>query len=232
MPAPGREAISSRPPSRRARSSIEVSPRRRPRTPGRHGVEAGAVVGDLEHEGPVALREPHRDVLGVRVAQGVVERLLGDAQHVGVAVAGGGPALQRERDLDAVQPAQHLDVLAQDAREPVAREVGRPQLADQPAQLLERLAGERPTRATCARAAAGSRASSVSAASALSTRLNSFWLTASWRSSASRLRSATTDSSRLRSYSRALVIAIAACAASSSMSSWSAASKAGAPSLW
>ncbi len=48
----------------------------------------------------------------------------------------------------------------------------------------------------------------MAAASALSTSENSVWLTTSWSSSASRLRSESTDSSRLRSYSRAFVIAI------------------------
>ena len=80
-------------------------------------------------------------------------------------------------------------------------------------------------RSTCARAASGSRSSSVAAASAVSTTLNSFWLTTSWSSSASRLRSERIDSSRLRSYRRAFVIAIAACAASSSISSSSSSSK-------
>ena len=45
--------------------------------------------------------------------------------------------------------------------------------------------------------------------------LNSFCVTASCRSLASRERSCITESSRLRSYSRALVSAIAACAANS-----------------
>jgi hypothetical protein len=65
----------------------------------------------------------------------------------------------------------------------------------------------------------------------VSTRLNSFWLTASWSSSARRLRSDRIESSWLRSYRRAFVTAIAACAASSSISSWSAALNAAAPSF-
>ena len=62
-------------------------------------------------------------------------------------------------------------------------------------------------------ASGGSRAASTAAARACARMLNSFCVTASCRSRASRDRSCTTDSSRLRSYSRALVSAIAACAA-------------------
>ena len=116
--------------------------------------------------------------------------------------------------------AQHLDLLAERPFEPVALELGGPQPEDQRPQLVERLARELAAAARAgARAAAGSRSSWVAAASAVRTRLNSFWLTTSWSSSARRLRSERIDSSRLRSYSRALVIAIAACAASSSISS-------------
>src|SRR5690348_2994224 len=64
-------------------------------------------------------------------------------------------------------------------------------------------------------ASGGSRAASTAAARACARMLNSFCVTASCRSRASRDRSCTTDSSRLRSYSRALVSAIAACAANS-----------------
>ena len=108
--------------------------------------------------------------------------------------------------------------------QPVALEVGRAQLEDQRAQLVERLARERlQPRELRARPPPASRSSSVLGRLGGRARaLKSFWLTASCSSSASRLRSERIDSSRLRSYSRALVIAIAACAASSSMSSWSA----------
>src|SRR4051794_20767520 len=51
------------------------------------GVEADAVVGDLQHEGAVGGGEAHRDPLGARVAQGVLDRLLGDPQDLAVPLA-------------------------------------------------------------------------------------------------------------------------------------------------
>ena len=128
----------------------------------------------------------------------------------------------RARSPPACSAAQHLDVLAQRAAQAVALEVGRAQLEDQRAQLVERLARQRLQLRRPARPPRPGRARAASRPPRRSsTRPNSFWLTASCSSSASRLRSATIESSRLRSYSRALVIAIAACAASSSISSWS-----------
>ena len=53
VPAPGRESMLSVPPSARARSSIEVRPRRRERSAGLGGVEADAVVGDGDAQAPV-----------------------------------------------------------------------------------------------------------------------------------------------------------------------------------
>ena len=70
-----------------------------------------------------------------------------------------------------------------------------------------------------AAARAGSLATSTSAARVCARIENSRWDTASCSSRASLARSSSTDSSRLRSYSRALVRAIAACAANSVSSS-------------
>src|ERR1700722_8578164 len=67
----------------------------------------------------------------------------------------------------------------------------------------------------------GSRPASTAAARACARMLNSFWVTASCRSRASLDRSCMTLSSRLRSYSRALVSAMAACAANRDKISWS-----------
>ncbi len=61
----------------------------------------------------------------------------------------------------------------------------------------------------------------MAAARAFTLMPNSFCDTASCRSLASLARSSINDSSRLRSYSLALVSAIAACAAKSERSSWS-----------
>src|SRR4051812_24362502 len=108
------------------------------------GVEADAVVGDLQHEGAVGGGEAHRDPLGARVAQGVLNRLLGDPQDLAVpaAVAGADAIAEIEVDVDAVEPAQDLDVLAERAVEAVPLEVRRAQLEDQRAKLVEGLAGE------------------------------------------------------------------------------------------
>ena len=72
-------------------------------------------------------------------------------------------------------------------------------------------------RASCAAAASGSRASSEPADSAASVTPKSCWTTESWSSRASRLRSSAIVSSRLRSCRRALSMASAAWAASSTI---------------
>ena len=172
---------------------------------------------------------PRRTVIraGGGVAHGVVQRLLGDPQDLRVA-GGSSPALRPsstlELDLDRVDPPEHLDLLAQGAA-PGRRARDRPGAARGSASAARPAPRARAARS--ARAVRGlrrgrSRSSSVAADSAARLRLNSFWLTTSCSSSASRLRSDRIDSSRLRSYRRALVMAIAACAASSSISSWSA----------
>ena len=106
-------------------------------------------------------------------------------------------ARRRRARSRAAEPAQQLDVLAQRSAQAVLLEVRRAQLEDERAELVERLLRQRLQLPTWSRAAAGSRSSSVPAASALSTSPKSFWLTASWSSSASRFRSATIESSRL-----------------------------------
>src|SRR6266576_6506482 len=76
------------------------------------GVEARPVVGDLEHEPAVVAPQPHGDALGAGVAQGVVQRLLGDAQDLAVALLVPACAVvELEHDVDGVQRAQDLDVL-------------------------------------------------------------------------------------------------------------------------
>ena len=138
----------------------------------------------------------------LRVAERVLQRLLRDAQHLAVARRrrAGSSSSSVELDLALLEPPQHLDVLAQRAAEPVALEVGRAQLEDQRAQLLERLLRERPQLRDLARAPPPGRARAASPPPRRSrTSPNSFWLTASCSSSASRLRSARIESSRLRS---------------------------------
>ncbi len=70
------------PPSSRARSSIEVSPRWRGAQLRRWGLEADPVVGDRDRQRAVVVpRATTRDVRRARVAQRVVDRLVGDPQH-------------------------------------------------------------------------------------------------------------------------------------------------------
>src|SRR5215211_4071970 len=107
-------------------------------------VEADAVVGDLEQQAPVTGLEDHGDVGRVRVAKRVLERLLGDPEHLAVARRfGGDVAGDRQVDLAAPEPADELDVLSQRAREAVPLEVGGPELEHERAQLVERLLRER-----------------------------------------------------------------------------------------
>ena len=132
--------------------------------------------------------------------------------------------------LDAVHALEHLDLLAQRALEPVALELGRAQLEDQ------RRAARRAPRARALRTAVDLRARGVGIAveqrrRRLGREHEAEQLLADDVVQLERepvaLRT-TIESSRLRSYRRAFVIAIAACAASSSISSWSVSSKRGA----
>ena len=55
------------------------------------------------------------------------------------AASAGGSSAEHELDLLLAEPAQHLDVLSQRPAEAVLLEVGRPQLEDERAELVERL---------------------------------------------------------------------------------------------
>src|SRR3954447_7968830 len=110
---------------------------------GRRRVEADAVVDHLEGEPAVAGVEGHVDPGGVRVAQRVVQRLLGDAEDVAVArPAGPRRARDLQGDVLRVDAAQDADVLAQRRGEPLVGERRRAQLVDQRAQLLHAGASE------------------------------------------------------------------------------------------
>jgi hypothetical protein len=70
--------------------------------------------------------QPDRDVAGIRVTERVLQRLLRDAEDLPVAGRVGGQLVVHvELDLTLMQSAQHLDVLAQRAAEPVLGQVGR-----------------------------------------------------------------------------------------------------------
>src|SRR4051812_7292784 len=110
---------------------------------GRVGVEARAVVLHLEHEAAVLQAEAQLDAAGVGVSDGVLQRLLGDAQHFAIpSWVGRGLRADIEPDVALLQPPQHLHVLAKRAVEAVLLQVRRPQLEHQRAQLLERLLRE------------------------------------------------------------------------------------------
>ena len=233
MPAPGAERIVSRPPSRAARSSIEVSPSRRDAQAGIVRVEADAVVGDLEHEPAVVAVQPdarraRRPRAGARSAAPPARS---GAPRRRASGRRGTPSARSSSISRCWRRRSTSTCLRSALAEPVSLEVGRTQLEHERAQLVERLLCQRLQLRHLLARGRGSRSSSVAAASALSTSPNSFWLTASWRSSASRFRSARIESSRLCSYRRAFAIAIAACAASSSISSSSSSAKSGAADL-
>ena len=104
------------------------------------GVEADPVVLHLEEHPIFAGSEPDDHVLRLCVLEHVVERLLGNAEDLAVAHRVSRQlADQHELDLLLPQPAQHLDVLPQRPAETILLEVGRPQLEDERAELLERL---------------------------------------------------------------------------------------------
>ena len=96
-------------------------------------VDDHAVVLDLQHQ-PTAIQvKAHVDPRRVRVSERVLERLLRDAEHLLIAVAAAGRdrVVDVQLDVHAVELAQDLHVLPQRAAEPVAIEVGRPELEDQ-----------------------------------------------------------------------------------------------------
>ena len=194
---PGAERISSRPPSRCARSSIEVRPeparaqrrgrrgrsRRRRRRPRARSRPSSRAQPDARRARPRrggarcasaswAMRSTSRSRRRSPRDRGVVERR-----------ARSPPAAARRSTSTCLRSAPH--------RPSRSRSGGRSsRISD--AQLLQRLAAPaRCSRPTCSRAAAGvaveQRAGGLGASS---TRPNSFWLTASCSSSASRLRSA------------------------------------------
>ena len=138
-----------------------------------------------------------------RVLERVVQRLLRDAQQLAVAAdVRGRHAVELEPDLGrpGLHPAQHLDVLAQRRREAVALELGRPQLEDEVAQLLQRLLRQRAQRVHLLPRGLDVDVEQLPADSAVSDSANSFCEITSCSSSASRLRSSRIESSRVRSY--------------------------------
>ena len=206
VPSPGRDddrerrrrAPARAPPSTSARAA--ASARRAPAgskpTPSSATVSASRAVARL------AAAARSRSALGV--PERVVERLLGDPEHL----APRPPARQRARAVDRAARCRARGTrrststcLRSVAARPSSSSVGRAQLEDQRAQLRERLVrAARRAAAICAaaprRVAVEQRGGRLRGQHAA---LNSVWLTESCSSRASRLRSSTTVSSRLRS---------------------------------
>ena len=140
VPAPGRDVMASRPPRAVARSSIDVSPSRRPRTaaaPASNPAPSSATVSTSRPAGA----ELHLDPPGGGVAERVLQRLLGDPEDL----AGRLGAQRRRRgdaqlDRLAGDAPQHVDVLAQRLGEPLGLERRRAQLEHHRAQLVHRAA--------------------------------------------------------------------------------------------
>ena len=180
---------------------------------------------DLEHEPPVGRPEPEHDARRARVADRVLQRLLRDPQQLAVAAACRPAARRRAR---ARPPARRPGRGAAPRRACAASSRARRARARAGAA---RGSGSAAPRAPPARARAAGRSARAPPrgrrrAACPPTRPSSdereeLLEITSCSSSASRLRSSRIESSRLRSYSRAFVTAIAAWAASSSISSWS-----------
>ena len=162
-PAPS--GSSSVPPSRSARSSIEVRPRRRERSVGVGGVEADAVVGDLEHE---PRRRSSRSRTATCSAPAWRSALCSASCAMRKHLARRAPASARRRRRRRARSRcrwsapQHLDVLAQRAARG-RRARGPAGAARRSASAARRAPRARApaARSTCSRAAAGSRSSSV-----------------------------------------------------------------------
>ena len=124
---------------------------------------------------------------GVRVADGVRERLLGDPVDDQLDVLRQGTELLGlEPRLDPALAGELAHVARQRRLEPEVVERRRAQLARQGEQLLHRLVGERPDLGELGGELGGAFSR---AASSRSSRPVSDWLTSSWRSRATRARS-------------------------------------------
>ena len=153
MPARAPSRIVSRPPSRRARSSIDVRPRWRERSSGSAGSKP-APSSATSSTSPVAQPDGDRATRprGARRCAAPPGRSAAPRDRASPIAQ---LVVDLELDRHAVQALLQLDVLAQRAAQPVALEVGRPQLEDERAQLVQRLAARAPAaRSHLARAAA------------------------------------------------------------------------------
>ena len=197
VPAPGAERSSASRPARRARSSIDVSPSRRERTRPRRGRSRRRRRRPRSAGRPRA-RERRR--CGLR-RRGAGRSPAPPARSGRPRAAPGAAAARHSARTRSprVHPPQHLDVLAHALPAPRDSSDRRAQLEDHRAQLLHRLARQLAHALELARRRPGSRSSSVAADSAASATPNSFCVTESCSSRASRLRSSTIESSRERS---------------------------------
>ena len=140
VPAPGAESI-----SQRAADVAGALGHRREAEPARAhlvGSKPTPSSATVSSTRSAVAAQAHVDPrAGAGVAQRVVQRLLRDAEDVGLDRAGA-VAGDVEVDRAAVRAAQDVDVLGERDGEPLGFERGRAQVDDDRAQLLHRLAGE------------------------------------------------------------------------------------------
>ncbi len=104
--------------------------------------EAGPVVDDLELQVAAVAADGDPDVVGGGVLGDIAERLLGDPIGGGERRATDAPGLRRDLDAHLHPPvAQRLGELVEGGGEADLLEVGRRDLAEQGAQLLDRVGG-------------------------------------------------------------------------------------------
>ena len=194
----------------------------------RAGVEAAAVVADLEPDAVVAQPQVDPGLARPGVTRHVVERLLRDAVqrrlHVRRQLLA--PPLDAESHVGADPAAAGLDEVPQQLRERVCVSAS-PRISSSIVRMPAREPRvSRRSSSTAFRARAGS--SSISAsASALRLAANSDCVTESCRSRARRVRSASTAVSSMRALSRAFSMASAAWSANArAMRTWFSSSEA------
>ena len=179
VPSPSVEVTFSVPPSSVARSSIEVSPSRWPRTSGPSGSKPQPSSETLRISVPVLALQQDLDALGAGVADGVAERLLRDPQHLRRRVWRRAWARRRRRARSAGRPPAAAPRRACAGRWPGPRP---PASAGRSSKTTARSSSIAPrasseTRLSSLAAPARSRSSSVEADSAASATPNSRWVT-------------------------------------------------------
>ena len=142
VPAPGCDSMLSVPPSARARSSIEVRPSRRERSPGSSGSKPTPSSATATLRCPSSARSRTSTRLAPAWRRAFCSASWAMRRTSPALAARLGVAFDAQRDRVAVHALQHVDVLAQRRRQALALGRRRAQLEDQRAQLVHRLARE------------------------------------------------------------------------------------------